>query len=103
MGTSAQELEASSCQTGGLQNNSEHRDFYVLVRELISRLEEGREHDWAAALRDAMAISSVGSEVIGEIGAVLRDLATTTILKRFRIEADVHACRERVRTVWPDL
>jgi hypothetical protein len=79
------------------------RDFYVIVRELISRLEEGQQHAWAIAHGNATTVSNIRSEVIGEIGVTLRELVKTTIPKELKIEGDIDECRKWIRTVWPDL
>lgn len=70
-----------------LSNNSE---LYDTVRSLIRQLTAAGEVKWSFALSDALSISSVPGEVLGEIRLQLQRLQASSIAAQLGLEQQVN-------------
>ena len=61
---------------------SSNTELYVAVERLSKALQDAGQQQWGESLNDAMSISSVPGEVLGEIRLQLRNLRETQIPDR---------------------
>ena len=62
-----------------ISNNS---DLYTTIEALIHQLNAAGEQDWSSVLNDALSISTVPGEILGETRLQLRQLQETPIPSR---------------------
>jgi hypothetical protein len=79
-------------------------DGYDYFRELIERLR--REHFDDVAGKIDLLLNRVawttGSELIGELGAAIRDFERTQPAVSPSLRSSLDACKQVVRRIWPD-
>jgi hypothetical protein len=68
---------------------SSNQDLYNGLEKLSIQLERSGGKDQSAKLKDAMAISSVPGEILGEIRLELRKLSTTTLGKEAEFDKKI--------------
>jgi len=61
---------------------SSNSELYDAVEKLGKALENARQQQWSESLNDALSISSVPGEILGEIRLQLRNLKETEIPDR---------------------
>ena len=68
---------------------SNNQEFYAYIEALCQKLTLANEEKWSKALRDAMAISSLSGEVLGELRLTLKKLQETQIPLRLGIKDEI--------------
>ena len=61
---------------------SSNTELYVAVERLSKALQDAGQQQWGESLNEAMSISSVPGEILGEIRLQLRNLRETQIPDR---------------------
>ena len=61
---------------------SSNTELYDAVEKLSKALQDAGQQQWCESLKDAMSISSVPGEILGEIRLQLRNLRKTEIPNR---------------------
>ena len=67
----------------------DNSDLYTTIKALISRLSEAGEQHWSSALDDALSISTVPGEILGETRLQLRKLQGSSISSRLGLDSKV--------------
>ncbi|HKY28589.1 MAG TPA: hypothetical protein VJM12_11685 [Pyrinomonadaceae bacterium] len=68
---------------------SSNNDLYTTVQALSNELKKAGEQRWSAALDDAMTISTVPGEILGEIRLQLQLLRATQIPTRLDMNSRI--------------
>jgi hypothetical protein len=61
-------------------------ELYAAISSLIDALQRGGEDRWGVALGEALSISTVPGEILGETRLQLRELRATSIPQKLGIE-----------------
>lgn len=64
-------------------------DLYASVRAISSELSRLGENEWSSALAEAISISTVPGEILGETRLQLRRLRATNIPANFGLEGRI--------------
>lgn len=68
---------------------SSNREIYHFVGTIIEKLDEIQEKQWSSAFRNALSISSVEGEILGETWLTLKSFQKTEFPERFNIKNEV--------------
>lgn len=70
---------------------SSNEEFYNYIDGLVASLEAAGEPQWAAAIRDAKANGSTGSEVLGNILLALKKFQASKVPRRLGMQGELRA------------
>jgi hypothetical protein len=68
---------------------SNNNELYDAIQALIRQLTSAGEEKWSAAMRDALSISSVPGEVLGETRLQLQQLRASPIVAQLHLEQQI--------------
>lgn len=68
-----------------------NKDLFNFIMELRERLQEIGEDDWSNIFKNAMSISFMPGELLGEMRLTLRNFQKTEIPKHLNLEREVKA------------
>jgi hypothetical protein len=80
-------------------------DIYAFAKALSQDLRNAGEEQWSSALDQAMSISGMSGEVLGEIRFQLRKLRRTKIPQQLHLEDRVNKALQYFDTIlgpWPE-
>lgn len=67
----------------------ENADLYATVKSLSQELHQAGEEEWSRALRDAMSISTVPGEILGELRLQLQRLGRSDVSERLQLRGRI--------------
>ena len=68
-----------------------NRELFDFIRSLVERLDAAGEFQWSASFRDAMNISFMPGEVLGELRYTLRNFRMTKIPEQLNLLKEIDA------------
>lgn len=68
---------------------SNNNELYDTIQSLVGRLTAAGEEKWSSALSDALSISTVPGEVLGETRLQLQRLRASSVATQLRLEQQV--------------
>jgi hypothetical protein len=68
---------------------SSNADLYKTVKDLSHELRDAGKEQWSAALDDALSISSVAGEILGETRLQLKRLLSAEVATRLSLRGQV--------------
>jgi uncharacterized membrane-anchored protein YjiN (DUF445 family) len=68
---------------------SSNHELYNYVEALISKLDEENEEKWSKRFEDALRISSLPGEILGELLKTMRDFRCTEIPNKIKINKEI--------------
>lgn len=71
-----------------------NKDLFDFINNLIKRLQAIGENDWSDAFKNAMLISFMPGELLGEVRLTLRNFQETDIPKQLNLEREIKAAIE---------
>ena len=78
---------------------SNNNELYSLIRNLANELQLRNEIKWSDALLQALSISTLPGEILGEIRLNLRRLKATDIMSRLQCERQVEDALQYLDTM----
>ena len=67
----------------------DNSDLYATIKALINQLSEAGEQQWSSALEDALSISTVPGEILGETRLQLQKLQGSSIPSLLGVDSKV--------------
>jgi hypothetical protein len=71
-----------------------NRELLIFIQDLIERLQSAQENEWADAFKNAMAISFMPGELLGEVRLTFRNFQKTDIPKQLNLEREIKEALE---------
>ncbi len=69
---------------------SSNKELFDFINKLIIKLQEINEENWSKAFKNAMAISFMPGEILGEIRLTLTNFKNTDLPKQLKIEEEIN-------------
>ncbi|HEU0296346.1 MAG TPA: hypothetical protein VFR47_26655 [Anaerolineales bacterium] len=71
-----------------------NRELFDFIRSLVEKLDTIEENQWSSSFKDAMNISFMPGEVLGELRGTLRNFKETKFPKQLNVETEIEAALE---------
>jgi hypothetical protein len=69
---------------------SNNKELFDFISSLIKKLQGINEDDWSEAFKNAMAISFMPGEILGEVRLTLINFKNTDLPKRLNLEQEIN-------------